>query len=147
MRNLIFPILIAGVAATGLAHGGDAKKELEAMQGKWSITKIEESTGKAPPEDSIKEFVVTVKEDVMKVTHGSSAAVVLKIKLDTTKDPKTIDFTHMEGPDKGKTELGIYKLEGDTWTYCVADIGKDRPMAFAAAKGTKNAVLVLKRMK
>jgi uncharacterized protein (TIGR03067 family) len=147
MRNAIFLILAAGLVVTGLAHAGDAQKDLEAMQGKWSITSIEESTGKPPPEDSIKEFLVTVKDDVMKVTHGSAAAVVLKIKVDASKNPKTIDFTHMEGPDKGKTELGIYKLEGDTWTYCVADIGKDRPTAFATGKGTRNAVLVLKKMK
>ena len=60
---------------------------------------------------------------------------------------KTIDAVRNTGPDKGKTEPGIYKIEGDTLTYCVTDIGKERPTAFATKEGTKNSLFVLKRVK
>jgi uncharacterized protein (TIGR03067 family) len=148
MRTACTLIALAGLTVVGLARGGDeVKKELSALQGTWHIDSIQESFGKAPPEDSVKEFVVTVKDDIMKVTHKGAAGPVFKLKLDPTKSPKTIDFLHTEGPDKGKTEPGIYKIEGETLTYCVTDIGKDRPMAFATKEGTRNTLFVLKKVK
>jgi uncharacterized protein (TIGR03067 family) len=140
-------LIVAGLLVVGLARGGDAKKDLEALQGTWRIDSIQESFGKAPPEDSVKEFVVTIKDDIMKVSRKGVAGPVFKLKLDPAKTPKTIDFTHSEGPDKGKTEPGIYKMEGETLTYCVTDIGKERPTAFATKEGTRNSVFVLKRVK
>jgi uncharacterized protein (TIGR03067 family) len=140
-------VMVTGLILVGLARGGDAKKDLDALQGTWRIDSIQESFGKAPPEDSVKEFVVTVKDDVMKVSHKGAAGPVFKLKLDPTKSPKTIDFMHSEGPDKGKTEPGIYEIEGDTFRYCVTDIGKERPTQIATKEGTKNSVFVLKRVK
>jgi uncharacterized protein (TIGR03067 family) len=147
MRIAITLMAMASLAMVGMARGGDAKKDLDALQGTWRIDSINESFGKAPPEDSVKEFVVTVKDDVMKVSHKGAAGPVFKLKLDPTKTPKTIDFTHSEGPDKGKTEPGIYKIEGETLTYCVTDIGKERPTVFATKEGTRNSVFVLKKVK
>ena len=34
--------------------------------------------------------------------------------VDPTKNPATIDFLVTKGPDAGKTQLGIYKLDGST---------------------------------
>jgi uncharacterized protein (TIGR03067 family) len=149
MKRACTLMAAACLATITLARGdaGDAKKDLDAMQGTWRIESIQESFGKAPPEDSVKEFVVTVKHDVMKITHKGAAGPVFKLKLDPAKTPKTIDFTHSEGPDKGKTEPGIYKIDGDTLTYCVTDIGKERPTVFATKEGTKNSLFVLKRVK
>jgi uncharacterized protein (TIGR03067 family) len=139
---------LVGLTLVGLVRGGDdVKNDLGALQGAWRIDSIQESFGKAPPEDSVKEFVVTVKEDIMKVSHKGAAGPVFKLKLDPAKSPKTVDFLHTEGPDKGKTEPGIYKIEGDTLTYCVTDFGKERPATFATKEGTRNTVFVLKKVK
>ena len=41
-------------------------------------------------------------------------------KFDPTATPKSIDYWHLNGPDKGKTGLGIYELQGDTLRVCWA---------------------------
>jgi uncharacterized protein (TIGR03067 family) len=147
MEKTTLLMALAALGMVGLAPAGDAKKDLEAMQGIWKVESIKESFGKAPPDDVIKEFVVTIKDDTMKVSRGGQTVVAFKMKLDTTKDPKTIDFTHAEGPDKDKTEPGIYKLEGDTLTLCTTDFGKERPTVFATKEGTRNSLAVLKKAK
>jgi uncharacterized protein (TIGR03067 family) len=147
MGKYLTLVVVSTMALAGLARGGDAKKDLETLQGTWKIDSIKESFAKAPAEETIKEFLVTVKDDTMKITRNSVATVAFKIKLDPTASPSKIDLTHTEGPDKGKTELGIYKFEGDTWTMCVTDIGKERPTMFATKEGTKNTLFVLKKTK
>ena len=95
MKRTCTLMAAACLALVGLARGdaGDVKKDLDALQGTWRIESIQESFGKAPPEDSVKEFVVTVKDDIMKIARKTTALpVVFKLKLDPTKMPKTIDF-------------------------------------------------------
>ena len=43
--------------------------------------------------------------------------------IDPTASPMTIDVTFAEGDAKGKTALGIYKLDGDLLTICRAGPG------------------------
>ena len=49
-----------------------------------------------------------------------------KFTIDPTKKPKTIDYAMTEGFTKGKTQLGIYELDGDTFRSCFAPAGKRR---------------------
>src|SRR5262249_47235108 len=57
-------------------------------------------------------------------------------KVDLTQKPKTIDITFTEGPEKGKTVLGIYELEGDTYKLCLSLKDKDRPKEFVSKAGS-----------
>src|SRR6266850_4319083 len=149
MKKVMGIVAVAALAFANLAGGGDAKKDLEMMQGKWTVQSIKESDGKGPTDDFLKDIEVIVKDDSMKIllTAKKETLDAFKMKLDPTKKPKAVDFTHTEGPDKGKTELGIYKLEGDTLTICVNDFDKERPAAFATKEGTKISVIVMKKKK
>ena len=53
-------------------------------------------------------------------------------RLDPTGWPKTIDMVIEEGPahHRGKTSLGLYKLEADTLRLCPGDPGKERARNF-----------------
>src|SRR5439155_15768636 len=150
MKKAVGMVTVALLAFAGLASGGDpAKKDLDAMQGKWSVQSIKESDGKNPPDDELKNLEVIVKDDTMKIIYVPKKDTLdaFKLKLDPAKKPKAVDFTHTEGPDKGKTELGIYKIEGDTVTICVNDFEKERPTEFKTKEGSKITVIVLKKMK
>lgn len=70
-------------------------------------------------------------------------------KVDPKAKPATIDLMITEGRGKGKTQIGIYQLDGDTLKVCMADEGaKERPTKFASAKGAPEMVLfTLKRKK
>src|SRR5439155_12488432 len=65
---------------------------------------------------------------------GASGAGTFKI--DPTKSPKTADSLQTEGPDKGKTLLGIYEIIDDNHKRaCWAPVGKPRPTAFTSEPG------------
>ena len=66
-----------------------------------------------------------------------------------TTDPakKTIDLVNTIGPRKGKTQLGIYELDGDTVKFCFAGPGKDRPTEFTANDGSQRTLSAWKRDK
>jgi uncharacterized protein (TIGR03067 family) len=52
-------------------------------------------------------------------------------KLDPTATPKAIDFTPMEGPNKGKTYLGRYEIDGRRLRICYRGPGSTRPNDFS----------------
>lgn len=68
------------------------------------------------------------------------------VRLDPSKRPKAADWTiATEGDLKGKTALGIYDVDEDTWRHCFAfDKRHDK---FEAKEGTKAANAGLKRVK
>jgi uncharacterized protein (TIGR03067 family) len=66
-------------------------------------------------------------------------------KLNPNKSPKEIDSRHVEGPLKGQSYLGIYKIENDVWTVCFAPPGKPRPRDFSTKAGSDVFVHVWKK--
>jgi uncharacterized protein (TIGR03067 family) len=67
----------------------------------------------------------------------------MEFKLDPTKKPKAIDVVLQ---DK-KTGQGIYSLEGDTLKICHGESDDPRPSEFESKEGSRNTVVVFKRVK
>ncbi len=63
------------------------------------------------------------------------------LKLDPTKTPKVMDIAGTEGPNKGKTILTIYELNGDSLKVCYALKDGERPTVFESKPDT-NLLLV-----
>ena len=68
-----------------------------------------------------------------------------KITLDPAKEPKTIDYEMTEGVTKGKTQLGIYELDGDTFKSCFGSPGAERPTDFTTKPGDGRTLSTWKR--
>jgi uncharacterized protein (TIGR03067 family) len=121
---------------------------MQLLQGNWTVVSIKDSDPtKKPPEDYLKALTMNFKGDVMTVNEKGQPVMAYKVKLDSSKSPKTIDFVIEDGPAKGQSELGIYKIEGNTLTYCVDDPGKPRPTTFGTKEKSTIQILVLQKAK
>jgi uncharacterized protein (TIGR03067 family) len=67
--------------------------------------------------------------------------------LDPTADPPRIDMTVEEGPPpyRGRTSLGIYRLDGEILHWCPAKPDEDRPAAFPSPDDSRYLYLILRR--
>jgi uncharacterized protein (TIGR03067 family) len=148
MKRLIVFVATVVLVYGSTAVGGDSKKDQEKMQGSWVVESFLDSDPKGGiPKDVLKDLVTVVKDDTLKVTIKDQQVVLMKFKLDPSKSPKAVDFTHLDGPEKGKTELGIYKFDGEKLVMAVNDAGMARPTAFATKEGTKISVITLTKKK
>ena len=139
------PTAFATKVAAGLAletlhrEAGDkaqdaAKKELASLEGEWTMISGEIG-GQKLPDDYVKSAKRTCKGNETTVIIGGAVFFKATTSVDPTKSPKTIDYAMTEGPSKGKTQLGIYELKGDTVRFCMAAPGKDRPTDFTTKTG------------
>ncbi|HEY5073629.1 MAG TPA: TIGR03067 domain-containing protein, partial [Pyrinomonadaceae bacterium] len=76
---------------------------------------------------------------------GMGATYEGAVKLDPATKPKAFDLLFTAGHAKGHRNLGIYKLDDDTWTICLATRGNQRPGKFATRPGTGFALETLER--
>jgi uncharacterized protein (TIGR03067 family) len=143
MKRLLPSALAVFVLAA--ADPADAsKKDLDRMQGDWAAESMVRDGQQFPDEDA-QAYFRTIKGDSYTVFRFSKAAGKGTMKLDATKNPKTVDFT----PDGGKSPplAGIYSLEGDTLTLCYGLPGKPRPTKLASEPDSGNTLSVWKREK
>jgi len=115
----------------------DAQGDQEKLQGTWQMVRAEVA-GKEVSQ-------IALRDTRMRISKDSSSLGTFR--LDPTKEPKAIDMTPAFGPNKGKTVLGIYEIEGDDLKICVAMPGKERPTEFTTKSGSGHALDVYRREK
>ena len=142
-------ILIVSIACflTAAGNGPDAvKKDMAQLQGEWTMVSGEIDT-QAMPADLLKDSKRVAKGDETTVTIGGMLFMKAKFTIDPSKKPKTIDYMMTEGLTKGKTQLGIYELDGNTVKFCFAKPGQDRPTEFVTKEGSGRTLSMWKREK
>jgi len=139
-------LLAALLAAPAPDPGGSAKEDLKKLQGEWSPTAIQ-INGEKAPDKKLARTKLVVKDDKFTALEDGEVSDESTVRLDPAKEPRAIDLAFTAGPDKDKSVQGIYKLDGDVLTVCVAEPGKDRPKEFASAEGSGHILLVFKRAK
>ena len=123
-------LLVFGGWLVAAGPADDLDKELKAADGDYVMVSGEMS-GKQEPEQVVKAATLTI-EGTKHTAKVGEVTIVGTHKVDRTKTPKEIEATDTEGPYKGKTYLGVYKLEKGELTVFFAPPGKDRPKAIAA---------------
>jgi uncharacterized protein (TIGR03067 family) len=145
MAHVLLMVVLVALGAD--AKDDVAKKDLEALQGTWTVEHLEIG-GKKVSDDSVKAAgsKVVFKDSTMTVyLHGENKkpAYEATIQLDPTTRPPNIDTTD----DKKQVEHGIYELSGETLKLCTAPPGADRPKEFASKSSAKTTLWVLKKAK
>ena len=133
--------------AAAAAEESDAvKKDLAAMEGRWSM--VSGSADGQPMPDPMRQQMKRVcKGDETTTMMGDRVFLKARIKIDPTKKPKTIEYEMTDGFTKGKKQLGIYEVEGDTFKSCFGGPGAERPADFSTRPGDRRTVSVWKRDK
>lgn len=116
-------------------------RDLDRLQGAWNIVSLEMDGHKMSGAGA--RIVIQGKRFQ---TLGMGAVYAGMVTVDQKSTPKRIDLHFEEGPEKGNTNPGIYGLEGDVWTLCLATRGNKRPEDFSAPAGTGIALETLQRV-
>jgi uncharacterized protein (TIGR03067 family) len=151
VTGIVIWCLIVGALTTRAVadDAGEAvKKEVAALKGDWKIlSRI--ADGKATPAKTIKDRVITFEDGKYTLRDGKEIYASATFKIDPSKDPKWFDLTitTADSEYKGKTQLGIYKVNGDRLTFCIADFDAKRPTDFTAKKGSGRILTTYRKQK
>jgi uncharacterized protein (TIGR03067 family) len=140
----MFTAVLVAMFAAPADLSEDAKKELKAMEGDWTVIAMA-SDGKERELPADEQIAVTVKGKVFTFGKFGDGEVTA---LDPTLKPKIVDFKMLRKPESGVTNEGIFKLEKDTLTIVVY-LGEDtkRPTNFEIPEDAKTVRFTLKRAK
>jgi uncharacterized protein (TIGR03067 family) len=114
------------------------KSDLDKLQGTWQVIEFEMDGRNIPPGSA---RIVIDGDKFTSLSMGAEYEGTMTI--DATSKPKSFDVKFHKGPEKGKTSLGIYELDGKTWKICIGLTGVKRPTRFAAEPGTGHALEIL----
>jgi uncharacterized protein (TIGR03067 family) len=111
-------------------------KELKRLAGSWEYTTVGVPGGDGDRAPVVTTSRITFRADgTFEVNHPGVKPLTGKVTVDPTARPPTLDLTWTNTVSKGKTNLGIYKLEGDTLIHASASIGRPRPTGFEVVSG------------
>ncbi len=143
MKRVCSSLVLVAIALLPAANAGDMDKDAKAIEGDWSPVSAE-MAGMKMPDEFAKSIQLNVKNGRYIVTVGK-AKDEGSLKLDAAKKPKAMDIIGTDGPNKGKTFLAIYDVNGDSLKICYDLGGKARPEDFKTAQGTQQFLVAYKR--
>jgi uncharacterized protein (TIGR03067 family) len=136
--------IVAAVAALlSICTFAAAAEPKSGTDGTWRPTSTELGGQKLPDE---------VQAAITLVIEGETYTLLLgpqpdkgTLKFDTAAMPMAMDIVGTDGPNKGRTILAIYELDGDTLRICYDLTGKARPTKFESPAGTQLFLVTYKR--
>ena len=134
-------IVLGIIMSASITHAQESKGELAKFNGTWELLSAV-TDGKETAPETLKAIRVVINDGKHTVYHGQTVlAKEIPFIIDTSKNPKTTIDTL---PD-GKKIKGIYKLEGETLTSCMAATDQDFPTEFSSKPGSGYTLRVFKR--
>lgn len=132
---------ILAVAALAGARADEGLKAKD-LEGVWTGARFTEGKGDNP-KIGVK-LEITFKGDTVSV-RKESGTLVGEATFALSADGKTIDATGTTSGYRGKTYLGIIKVEGDTLYWCTtgtASRTSKRPTGYVASPGPAHYLIV-----
>ena len=150
MRTIRIALFIGLAAATISSAWADeseaVKKDLAQLQGEWSMVSGS-ADGQPMPDLLLKQMKRVCKGDEATVKMAGQIYIKAKVTIDPSKKPKTIDYQMTDGFTKGKKQLGIYEVDGESFKSCFGKPGAERPTDFTSQPGDGRTLSVWKREK
>ena len=143
---LILAVVLALPAGPSQPPAEAVRAEVARHQGTWAVTSFVREGKETPPEVA-RTIVREVEGNHVVWKRAGKSFAGTTVVLDPTKEPHTIDVVPDGGRARGKAVVGIYNLEGDILTICMADADKPRPTALAAPAGTGLTLMTFRRVK
>jgi uncharacterized protein (TIGR03067 family) len=128
MRTALLCLFAVGLAvAAPVPKGLKKKSDAELLEGWWQAVTLDDGSGPAANQerDLIRGGAMFVAATLRNDEPGDP------IRLDPTQSPKHFDLELASG----KVLPGIYRLDGDTLTWCHSQPGQPRPTEFKGSGG------------
>ncbi|MEI8382411.1 MAG: TIGR03067 domain-containing protein, partial [Planctomycetota bacterium] len=88
-------------------------KDFEPLQGNWAFDICDSETKDfGASQDVVRNWRWTAQKNEIKWTRSNGEIWNLSFAVDSTKSPKEIDFTFLDGPHKGEKCLGMFEWGG-----------------------------------
>ncbi|HEY3790092.1 MAG TPA: TIGR03067 domain-containing protein [Urbifossiella sp.] len=127
MRCLAFPAILLALATSFAADS-----PLEFLEGTYKAAALTRD-GQEESAAVVNSISAKIAADELTFTIKDKTFPA-KIKVNAKANPAAIDIAPTDGPEKGKTFLGIYKMEKGELLIAFAERG-DRPTAFKGEEG------------
>lgn len=123
-----------------------ADKETKRLEGTWKIVSLKVDGDDAPAQ-FIQQGRWSIKGELIAISGPGGGKSTFKV--DPSQSPWRIDMTGSEGPGKGKTIKGIYKLEKGRLTICFPGGKQDEPQDLPRPEkfdgGSGRSLIILER--
>jgi uncharacterized protein (TIGR03067 family) len=120
--------------------------ELKSHEGTWTAVSFRRD-GQDTPDEIVRSITRSVQGDHVVWRREGKSFAGTTIILNPSVKPSAIDVIPDGGPSRGTRVLGIYRLETDKLTICMADAGQPRPREFKAEKGSNQTLMVFARLR
>jgi uncharacterized protein (TIGR03067 family) len=141
------PAALAADEAPDQKAARDAsRKDLEKLQGTWTLVRMEAEGENVLPEH-FEGWHSIYQGDALTLKAGDVVRRRGIVTLDASRTPRAINTWDVDGPFADQVVPGIYELAGDNLKLCFARPGQDRPSEFTTKNGTGFLVVVYERKK
>jgi len=132
----ILGMLIAALMVVGSVFVGDGKTDeiSKKLVGTWQLTRGIVA-GNALPAEAVKNIRLELTDGKYKLT-GAESPDEGTWTLHPDEKPLGMDVKGTDGPNKGKTFLAIFELDGDRMKVCYDLSGQSRPTRFESKEKT-----------
>ncbi|MFN4259985.1 MAG: TIGR03067 domain-containing protein [Gemmataceae bacterium] len=138
-------LVLGGVLVNGVCAEDAAKKDLNALQGRWVVQVLHFNGNDV---SNKYKFALVFKDNVATL-EGNDAVkkeyAKIAFQLDPSTTPPCLDLKIVGGAQQDAVIEGIYELKGDSLRICVNVFGNERPGEFKSPAGGSIALVTLKR--